>query len=126
MKNDLLTTTFSDAIIVSIMDTFTSVLGGVTIFAILGNAAFLLGNGKELSRDEFSKTVESSMGLAFTSYPDVISKLSTLDGAWYWPQVSKNNESITSVSSTFVLIRFWAFCSSSCFLFWASDPAWVC
>lgn len=51
------------------MDTFTSLLGGITIFAILGNLAHNLGT------DDISKVVKSGSGLAFISYPDAISKI---------------------------------------------------
>lgn len=50
------------------MDTFTSLLAGVTIFAILGNLA--LESGKDISN-----VVQSGgTGLAFISYPEAIAK----------------------------------------------------
>ena len=51
--------------IVSLMDTFTSMLAGVTIFAILGNLALT-------SDRPFEKVVQGD--LAFISYPEAISK----------------------------------------------------
>lgn len=63
--------------IVTTMDTFTSLLGGITIFAILGNLAHNLGI------DDISKVVKSGSGLAFISYPDAISKID------FVPQVGK-------------------------------------
>jgi solute carrier family 6 amino acid transporter-like protein 5/7/9/14 len=58
---------YRDAFIVSIMDTFTSLLAGVTIFAILGNLAFTLGvNIKDV--------VAPGPGLAFVSYPQAIAQ----------------------------------------------------
>lgn len=51
------------------MDTFTSLLGGVTIFAILGNLAHNLGT------TDIASVVKSGSGLAFISYPDAISKI---------------------------------------------------
>lgn len=51
------------------MDTFTSILAGMTIFAILGNLAHNLG-GKNID-----EVVQSGTGLAFISYPDAISKI---------------------------------------------------
>ncbi|CAL8120169.1 unnamed protein product [Orchesella dallaii] len=56
-----------DAMIVSIMDTFTSFLAGLTVFSILGNLAYQLDK-------EVSDVVDSGPGLVFVSYPDAISK----------------------------------------------------
>ncbi len=56
-----------DATIVSLMDTFTSLLAGVTIFAILGNLAH--ESGKDIT-----KVVQGGTGLAFISYPEAIAK----------------------------------------------------
>ncbi|ODN00037.1 Sodium-dependent nutrient amino acid transporter 1 [Orchesella cincta] len=56
-----------DALIVSIMDTFTSFLAGLTVFSILGNLAY------QLDKD-VSEVVDSGPGLVFVSYPDAISK----------------------------------------------------
>lgn len=70
-----------DAAIVSAMDTFTSLLGGFTIFAILGNLANNINQ-------EIKDVVKDSMGLAFITYPEAISKIGkTLSNAGYWPQV---------------------------------------
>jgi len=49
------------------MDTFTSLLAGVTIFAILGNLAH--ESGKDIT-----KVVQGGTGLAFISYPEAIAK----------------------------------------------------
>lgn len=68
---------YRDAVIVTTMDTFTSLLGGITIFAILGNLAHNLGV------KDISKVVKSGSGLAFISYPDAISKID------FVPQVKK-------------------------------------
>lgn len=73
---------FRDAVIISSMDTFTSILGGFTIFAILGNLA------KNVNKP-ISEVVKDSMGLAFITYPEAISKIGTsLGNAGYLPQVS--------------------------------------
>lgn len=61
--------------IVTTMDTFTSILGGVTTFAVLGNLAYNLGI------DDIGKVVSGGVGLAFISYPDAIAKIE------YLPQV---------------------------------------
>jgi len=58
---------FSDAWIVSAMDTFTSLLAGFTIFAVLGNLAHELGV-------PVKDVVRGGNGLAFISYPDAIAK----------------------------------------------------
>ena len=56
-----------DATIVSLMDTFTSLLAGVTIFAILGNLAHETGKS-------IDQVVAGGTGLAFVSYPEAIGK----------------------------------------------------
>ncbi|CAK1547194.1 unnamed protein product [Leptosia nina] len=59
---------YRDAMIVTTLDTFTSLLSGVTIFGILGNLAFVLDK-------EVGEVVGSGgTGLAFISYPDAIAK----------------------------------------------------
>ncbi|KAJ6637499.1 Sodium-dependent nutrient amino acid transporter 1, partial [Pseudolycoriella hygida] len=57
-----------DAMIVTSIDTLTSLIGGFTIFAILGNLAHNLGI------ENVGEVVKSGTGLAFISYPDAISK----------------------------------------------------
>lgn len=54
--------------IVTTLDTFTSLTAGITIFAILGNLAHNLGI------ENINEVVKSGTGLAFISYPDAISK----------------------------------------------------
>lgn len=76
-----------DAVIVTTMDTFTSLLGGVTIFAILGNLAHNMGI------KDISKVVKSGSGLAFISYPDAISKID-----WV-PQVKAKKEKKKDLTS---------------------------
>lgn len=63
--------------IVTTLDTFTSLMAGLTIFAILGNLAHNLGV------DDISTVIKGGTGLAFISYPDAISKFEVV------PQVSK-------------------------------------
>lgn len=63
------------------MDTFTSVLGGFTIFAVLGNLANNMGK-------EINEVVKDSVGLAFITYPEAISKIgASINNSGYWPQV---------------------------------------
>lgn len=54
--------------IVTTLDSFTSLLGGITVFSILGNLAHTL------NIDDIGGVVKSGSGLAFISYPDTISK----------------------------------------------------
>ncbi|CAL8125443.1 unnamed protein product [Orchesella dallaii] len=58
---------YRDAWIVSFMDTFTSLLAGFTIFAVLGSLA------EEMNVD-VSEVVKGGAGLAFVSYPDAVAK----------------------------------------------------
>lgn len=60
-----------DALIVSVMDTFTSFLAGLTVFSILGNLAF------QLDKD-ISEVIDSGPGLVFVSYADAISKFTVV------------------------------------------------
>lgn len=64
--------------IISIMDTFTSFLAGITVFSILGNLAHETGVN-------VSDVVSGGPGLAFISYPDAIAKFD------FVPQVYKLN-----------------------------------
>ena len=57
----------SDAVIISLMDTFTSFLAGITVFSILGNLAHESGQN-------VTDVVAGGPGLAFISYPDAIAK----------------------------------------------------
>jgi solute carrier family 6 amino acid transporter-like protein 5/7/9/14 len=58
--------------IVTTMDTFTSLLAGFTVFAILGNLAY------EQGEEDLSKVVKGGSGLAFISYPETIAKFDTV------------------------------------------------
>ncbi|XP_063704124.1 sodium-dependent nutrient amino acid transporter 1-like [Culicoides brevitarsis] len=58
---------YRDAAIVSIMDTFTSLLAGITVFGILGSLAATTGK-------EIKNVIKDGAGLAFISYPDAIAK----------------------------------------------------
>lgn len=57
-----------DAIIVTSLDTVTSLIAGITIFGILGNLAH------NLNITNIDEVVRSGTGLAFISYPDAIAK----------------------------------------------------
>ncbi|XP_075973528.1 sodium-dependent nutrient amino acid transporter 1-like [Anticarsia gemmatalis] len=59
---------YRDAMIVTTLDTFTSLLSGITIFGILGNLAH------ELNQEVHEVIGSGGTGLAFISYPDAIAK----------------------------------------------------
>ncbi|XP_011503193.1 PREDICTED: sodium-dependent nutrient amino acid transporter 1-like [Ceratosolen solmsi marchali] len=59
---------YRDVIVVTSLDTLTSLMAGFTIFGILGNLAH------ELGTDDISNVVRGGFGLAFISYPDAIAK----------------------------------------------------
>uniref|UniRef100_A0A7G3AYG6 Transporter n=1 Tax=Lutzomyia longipalpis TaxID=7200 RepID=A0A7G3AYG6_LUTLO len=63
---------YRDANIVTTLDTFTSLIAGLTIFGILGHLAH------EIGTDDVSTVVVSGAGLAFISYPDAIAKFDFL------------------------------------------------
>nr|XP_012219263.1 PREDICTED: sodium-dependent nutrient amino acid transporter 1-like [Linepithema humile] len=63
---------YRDVMIITSLDTMTSLLAGCTIFGILGNLAY------ELDVEDISKVVRGGAGLAFISYPDAIAKFSFL------------------------------------------------
>ncbi|XP_066597410.1 sodium-dependent nutrient amino acid transporter 1-like [Prorops nasuta] len=63
---------YRDVIVVTTLDTFTSLLAGFTSFGILGNLAH------ELGTDDISHVVRGGLGLAFVSYPDAIAKFTVL------------------------------------------------
>lgn len=66
---------YRDATIVTLLDTFTSMIAGCTIFGILGNLAYVTGT------KNIASVVQGGVGLAFVSYPDAIAKFD------FWPQV---------------------------------------
>ncbi|XP_076756123.1 sodium-dependent nutrient amino acid transporter 1 [Xylocopa sonorina] len=63
---------YRDVIVVTTLDTFTSLMAGFTIFGILGNLAH------ELGTEDVSNVVRGGTGLAFVSYPDAIAKFTVL------------------------------------------------
>lgn len=54
--------------IVTTLDTFTSLISGCTIFGILGNLAH------EMGVNDISKVVKGGTGLAFISYPEALTR----------------------------------------------------
>jgi solute carrier family 6 amino acid transporter-like protein 5/7/9/14 len=67
---------FRDAMIITTLDTFTSLLAGCTVFAILGNLIY------EMGEEDIRTVVQGGPGLAFVSYPEAISRFEEV------PQVS--------------------------------------
>lgn len=63
--------------IVTVLDTVTSLIAGCTIFGILGNLAYESGSS------DISTVTKGGTGLAFISYPDAIAKFEIV------PQVTK-------------------------------------
>ncbi|XP_019761113.1 sodium-dependent nutrient amino acid transporter 1 [Dendroctonus ponderosae] len=61
-----------DALIVTTLDTFTSLLSGTTIFGILGNLAYNLGT------DMADVISGGGTGLAFISYPEAIARFNNV------------------------------------------------
>ncbi|XP_066249630.1 sodium-dependent nutrient amino acid transporter 1-like [Euwallacea similis] len=57
-----------DALIITTLDTFTSLLSGTTIFGILGNLAY------EMGQEPADVVSSGGTGLAFISYPEAIAK----------------------------------------------------
>ena len=84
---------YRDAAIISLVDTFTSLLAGFTIFAVLGHLSLELGV-------DFDKVSTAEMGLAFETYPLVIAKF-----GWA-PQVSLLSN---LVKNKFGWIFYWIF-----------------
>lgn len=68
--NDFRNNIFRDAMVVSIMDTLTSIISGMVIFSVLGAMAHDLGEGTKIE-----DVVASGPGLAFVAYPEALSRL---------------------------------------------------
>ncbi|PRD31875.1 UNVERIFIED_CONTAM: Sodium- and chloride-dependent GABA transporter 1 [Trichonephila clavipes] len=61
---------FRDAMVVSVLDTVTSIISGMVIFSVLGAMAHDLGPGTSVE-----DVVASGPGLAFMAYPEALSRL---------------------------------------------------
>ncbi|XP_054164673.1 sodium- and chloride-dependent glycine transporter 2-like [Oppia nitens] len=68
--NDFRHNIFHDAMIVSILDTITSIISGLVIFSVLGAMANDLGPDVKVS-----DVVKSGPGLAFVTYPEALTRL---------------------------------------------------
>lgn len=73
---------FRDSTIVSLADTGTSILAGVTIFAILGNLAYESGKPIE-------SVVKSGTGLAFVSYPEAIANFEIVPQVYIFSRIKQ-------------------------------------
>ncbi|KAI1284894.1 Sodium- and chloride-dependent glycine transporter 1 [Halotydeus destructor] len=67
---------YRDAIIISVLDTFTSILAGCVIFAVLGSMAFKQGKPIE------TVVEKQGLGLAFVAYPEALSQLKFVPQLW--------------------------------------------
>ncbi|XP_053988540.1 sodium-dependent nutrient amino acid transporter 1-like [Hylaeus volcanicus] len=61
-----------DVLIVTTLDTFTSLIAGCTIFGILGNLAH------EMGTTDISSVVRGGTGLAFISYPEALARFTVV------------------------------------------------
>lgn len=68
---------YRDVTIITLLDTFTSLLAGFTIFGILGHLAH------EIGTNDVGSVVKGGTGLAFISYPDAIAKFEWLPQVFY-------------------------------------------
>lgn len=75
--------------IITTLDTFTSLLSGITIFAILGNLAH------NLNIENIGDVVKSGSGLAFISYPDAIAKFD------FVPQATEDSFTVNYFTKSF-------------------------
>lgn len=63
---------YRDVTIITLLDTFTSLLAGFTTFGILGHLAHEIGSS------DVGSVVKGGTALAFISYPDAIAKFEWL------------------------------------------------
>jgi solute carrier family 6 (neurotransmitter transporter, glycine) member 5/9 len=102
-----------DAFIITSLDTFTSLLGGTTIFAILGNLAHNLGI------ENINEVVAGGSTLAFISYPDAIAKFAVVPQFFsclfffmlfilgLGSGVALHNTSVSAIWDAFPHITYW-------------------
>lgn len=129
---------FRDALIVSSMDTFTSVLGGLTTFAILGNLA-------ERTGQDISAVIKDSLSLAFITYPEAISKIGAiLPPGSIWPPimaifffcmlftlgvgsaVGLLNNLATNLKDYFPKLKYWQFALTGCIVGFLIGLIYMC
>lgn len=110
-----------DAVIVTTLDTFTSLLGGCTIFAILGNLSY------ELNVKDINTVVRGGTGLAFISYPDAIAKFTVIPqffGILFFvmlfilgigSEVGLTSSIISVIHDQFPKVNYWYIALGTCF-----------
>lgn len=67
---------YKDAIIISVLDTFTNILAGCVIFAVLGTLAHQRGEAIE------NVVNHEGLGLAFVIYPEALAKIKIVPQLW--------------------------------------------
>ncbi|XP_055597078.1 sodium-dependent nutrient amino acid transporter 1-like [Uranotaenia lowii] len=66
--NNFSNNVYKDAIIISWLDTFTSIIAGCIVFGVIGNLAYVT------EQKDIQQVVKSGAGLTFMTYPDAIAK----------------------------------------------------
>lgn len=118
--NDFNHNVYRDAMIVTTLDTFTSLLAGCTIFSILGNLMY------ELGIDDIQGVVQGGTGLAFVSYPDAISKFDAVPQLFavlfflmlytlgIGSAVALSGAVITVICDSFPNLKYWIVALATC------------
>uniref|UniRef100_A0A8D8AYV8 Transporter n=3 Tax=Culex pipiens TaxID=7175 RepID=A0A8D8AYV8_CULPI len=70
--NNFSNNVYKDAIIISWLDTFTSIIAGCIVFGVIGNLAYVTGES------DIQAVVQSGAGLTFMTYPNAIAKFEWL------------------------------------------------
>lgn len=70
--NNFSNNVYKDAIIISWLDTFTSIIAGCIVFGVIGNLAYVT------EQQDIQEVVKSGAGLTFMTYPDAIAKFDWL------------------------------------------------
>lgn len=111
---------YRDAMIVTSLDTLTSVLAGVTMFAILGNLAH------NLNVSSVSEVVKSGAALAFISYPDAIAKFNAVPQVFsvlfffmlfvlgVGTEVALVSALVSALADKFTSVKYWVFALLVC------------
>lgn len=106
--------------IVTSLDTVTSLLAGITMFAILGNLAH------NLNISNISEVVKSGTGLAFISYPDAIAKFQAVPQVFsvlfffmlfvlgVGSEVALVSGLVSALADRFTTVKFWIFALLVC------------
>ncbi|KAL5276886.1 hypothetical protein ACFFRR_002227 [Megaselia abdita] len=111
---------YRDAMIVTSLDTVTSLLAGITMFAILGNLAH------NLNISNINEVVKSGTGLAFISYPDAIAKFQAVPQVFsvlfffmlfvlgVGSEVALVSGLVSALADRYTTIKFWIFALLVC------------